>query len=97
MVSWPKGVVYEPDAMDRAAHLLTDNLGLLLSLAVLIAVAAFLFLAWRRHGKDPEAGVTFFLALGGCPARQGQQQGSGQDGCNRYPERVSAFQPGYLF
>ena len=59
VVSWPKGVVYEPDAMDRAAHLLTDNLGLLLSLAVLIAVAAFLFFAWRRHGKDPEAGVTF--------------------------------------
>ena len=59
VVSWPKGVVYEPDAMDRLVYLLTDNLGLLLSLAVLIAVAGFLFVAWRRYGKDPEAGVTF--------------------------------------
>ncbi len=59
VVSWPKGVVFEPDATDRAVYLLTDNLGLLLSLAVLIAVAVFLFFAWRRYGKDPEAGVTF--------------------------------------
>jgi uncharacterized membrane protein YgcG len=59
VVSWPKGVVYEPDAVDRAVFLLTDNLGLLLALAVFLAVAGFLFVAWRRYGRDPEAGVTF--------------------------------------
>ena len=59
VVSWPKGVVYEPDALDRAVFLLTDNLGLLLALAVLLAVSGFLFFAWQRHGKDPEAGVVF--------------------------------------
>ena len=59
VVSWPKGMVYEPDTMDRIVFLLTDNLGLLLALAVLLAVSGFLFFAWRRHGKDPEAGVVF--------------------------------------
>lgn len=59
VVSWPKGVVFEPDAVDRAVYLLTDNLGLLLALAVLIAVTGFLYFAWRRYGRDPEAGVVF--------------------------------------
>jgi len=59
VVSWPKGVVFEPDAVDRAVYLLTDNLGLLLALAVLAGVAGFLFFAWRRYGRDPDAGVTF--------------------------------------
>jgi uncharacterized membrane protein YgcG len=59
VVSWPKGIVYEPSAVDRVRYLLEDNLGLLLALAVLISVAVFLFIAWRRYGKDPDAGVTF--------------------------------------
>ena len=59
VVSWPKGVVYEPDGVDRAVFLLTDNLGLLLALAVLLAVSGFLFFAWQRYGKDPDAGVVF--------------------------------------
>ncbi len=59
VVSWPKGLVYEPDTLDRAVLLLTDNLGLLLALAVLFAVVGFLFFAWRRYGKDPDAGVLF--------------------------------------
>jgi uncharacterized membrane protein YgcG len=59
VVSWPKGVVFEPDGWDRFIYLLADNLGLLLALAVLVAVAGFLFFAWRRYGRDPEAGVTF--------------------------------------
>ncbi len=59
VVTWPKGIVFEPDVLDRARYLLEDNLGLLLALTVLIAVAVFLFVAWRRYGRDPEAGVTF--------------------------------------
>lgn len=59
VVTWPKGVVAEPRALDRAVYLLTDNLGLLLALTVLLAVVGFLFFAWRRYGRDPDAGVTF--------------------------------------
>lgn len=59
VVSWPKGVVYEPDAGDRLRFLLLDNLGLLLALAVFLAVAGFLIFAWRRYGRDPKPGVTF--------------------------------------
>lgn len=59
VVSWPKGVVYEPGTLDRIVLLLMDNLGLLLALAVLVAVIGFLFLAWRRYGKDPDEGVVF--------------------------------------
>lgn len=59
VVSWPKGVVYEPDALDRATYLLTDNLGLILALTVLLSVVGFLFVAWRRYGRNPESGVTF--------------------------------------
>lgn len=59
VVSWPKGVVYEPDGLDRAVMLLQDNLGLILALTILVAVSGFLFTAWRRYGRDPEAGVTF--------------------------------------
>ncbi|MGE0623947.1 MAG: DUF2207 domain-containing protein [Pseudomonadales bacterium] len=59
VVTWPKGIVFEPDTLDRARYLLEDNLGLLLALTVLIAVGVFLFMAWRRYGRDPEPGVTF--------------------------------------
>jgi uncharacterized membrane protein YgcG len=58
-VTWPKGIVFEPDTMDRAGYLLQDNLGLLLAVATLLAVCGYLYFAWRRYGKDPEAGVTF--------------------------------------
>ncbi len=59
VVSWPKGVVYEPDGLDRAVRLLQDNLGLILALTILVAVVGFLIVAWRRYGRDPDAGVTF--------------------------------------
>jgi len=59
VVSWPKGIVFEPDGWDRAGFLLRDNLGLLLALLALVAVCIYLFLAWHHYGRDPEAGVTF--------------------------------------
>ncbi len=59
VVTWPKGRVFEPSGMDRFGYLLLDNLGLLLALTTLVAVAGFLYLAWRRYGRDPEAGITF--------------------------------------
>jgi uncharacterized membrane protein YgcG len=59
VLSFPKGIVFEPDHLDRAGYILKDNLGLLLALVTLLLVSGYLFFAWRRHGRDPEAGVTF--------------------------------------
>jgi uncharacterized membrane protein YgcG len=59
VVSWPKGIVFEPTTADRLGYLLEDNLGLLLALAALLAVLGYLYWAWWRYGRDPEAGVTF--------------------------------------
>ena len=58
-VSWPKGVVAEPGAVERLGYLLTDNRGLLLALVTLFSVAAYLYSTWSRYGKDPEPGVIF--------------------------------------
>ena len=59
VLSWPKGLVREPSALDRLRYLLKDNQGVLLALAALLGSALWLFLAWRRHGRDPRQGVLF--------------------------------------
>ena len=59
VASWPKGVVAEPDWLDRLGYLLKDNLGLLLALITLLVSALYLYLAWSRYGRDPSAGVIF--------------------------------------
>ena len=59
VASWPKGFVEEPTAIDRGANLLIDNVGLLVALASFFAASAYLFLAWRKVGRDPEPGVIF--------------------------------------
>ena len=59
VVSWPKGFVAEPTSMDRAGWLLADNRGLLIALAGLGLMAAYLFFAWSRYGRDPEPGPVF--------------------------------------
>ena len=59
VVSWPKGHVYEPTAVDRARMTLYDNRGLAIAILGLIGVLVYLFYAWHRYGRDPEAGVIF--------------------------------------
>ncbi len=59
VVSFPKGIVAEPTALDRAGYLLFDNRGLLIALAALAGTFAWLLLCWHRVGRDPEAGVVF--------------------------------------
>lgn len=59
VMTWPKGILTEPDARQLFGYLLSDNRGLLLSLLTLIAVFVFLYLAWSRVGRDPAAGVIF--------------------------------------
>ncbi|MGI9307790.1 MAG: DUF2207 domain-containing protein, partial [Gammaproteobacteria bacterium] len=59
VLSWPKGVVLEPTAADRAGYLLSDNRGVLLALGGLLLMTAYLYFVWHRYGRDPEAGAVF--------------------------------------
>lgn len=57
VLTFPKGVVREPGALQRAAWLLVDNRGILVALAGLAALLAFCVSRWRRVGRDPRPGV----------------------------------------
>ncbi len=59
VLSWPKGIVYEPSSGDRFLFLLNDNSGFLISILALLFSAIYLFLVWRKVGRDPEAGPVF--------------------------------------
>jgi len=59
VVSWPKGAVHEPAALERMRNLLTDNRGLLIALTGLLLLAAYLYYAWFHYGRDPEPGAVF--------------------------------------
>jgi uncharacterized membrane protein YgcG len=58
-ISWPKGIVHEPDTSERIGRMLHDNRGVLLALVTLLLVAAYLYIVWSRYGRDPEPGVIF--------------------------------------
>ena len=58
-VTWPKGFVTEPTALDELRFLLTDNVGLLVALVAALTSLGYLFYAWHRVGRDPPAGVIF--------------------------------------
>jgi hypothetical protein len=55
-VSWPKGQVAQPGALQRARWLLTDNSNLLIACAGLLGILGWYIPIWRRHGRDPEEG-----------------------------------------
>ena len=57
VLSFPKGVVAEPDRMQRIAWFLRDNAAVLVALAGLLLVAAYCLLRWHRVGRDPRGGV----------------------------------------
>ncbi|KAA3630957.1 MAG: DUF2207 domain-containing protein [Proteobacteria bacterium] len=57
VAAWPKGYVTAPDAGQRAAWFLRDNAPYLIGLIGLVVLLAFHLIIWRRHGRDPEAGV----------------------------------------
>jgi uncharacterized protein (TIGR04222 family) len=56
VVSWPKGYVVRPGAMQRTAWLLADNVNLLIAWVGLLAMLGWYIPVWRRHGRDPEEG-----------------------------------------
>lgn len=57
VVSFPKGVVAEPTAAQRAGWLLRDNAGLLTAFAGLVLLLAFCAARWQRVGRDPRRGT----------------------------------------
>ncbi len=57
VVTWPKGFVAEPGAMQRAGWLLSDNVSLLVALLGLSAMLAYLVPVWHSFGRDPEEGL----------------------------------------
>lgn len=56
-VSWPKGIVSEPTAMERITYFLKDNAAALVLLIGLLAALGWYLWAWNRYGRDPEKGV----------------------------------------
>jgi uncharacterized membrane protein YgcG len=56
-VSWPKGHVAQPGAVQRGLWLLTDNVNLLVACAGLLGILGWYIPVWRRHGRDPEEGL----------------------------------------
>ena len=59
VVSWPKGLVEEPGAMQKLEWFFRDNGAALVLLAGLLIVFAWYYQAWDRVGRDPEKGVIF--------------------------------------
>lgn len=57
VLSFPKGVVVAPTAAQRAWWLLRDNRGVLVALAALLAMLAYMLRRWQQVGRDPAPGV----------------------------------------
>lgn len=59
VMTWPKGIVQQPSALQRFGYLLVDNLGMLLGILTLLATVIYLLIMWSKYGRDPEPGVIF--------------------------------------
>lgn len=58
-MTWPKGVIPQPTALQQLGFLLEDNLALLLAALSFLITGVYLLLMWVRYGRDPAAGVIF--------------------------------------
>jgi len=56
-VSFEKGIVAPPSALDRTGRLLGDNASLLVGLMGAILIFAYYHLSWLRVGRDPTKGT----------------------------------------
>ena len=52
-----KGAVTPPTAAEKSADFLRENAGAGVALLGLIALAAYYFAAWYKHGRDPAKGI----------------------------------------
>jgi uncharacterized membrane protein YgcG len=57
VVEFPKGIVIEPAASERARWFLRDNTGALAGLIGVLVVLAFYLRQWWRYGRGPAAGT----------------------------------------
>ncbi len=66
-VSWPKGLVHQPGAIERAGWFLADNRAALILLIGFLAPLAWYLWAWNHYGRDPARGVIIprFVPPGG--------------------------------
>jgi len=59
VLSFPKGVVAAPSAVERTRWFLQQNVGAGVALGGLLLVWAFLYRRWDRVGRDPKPGPVF--------------------------------------
>ena len=59
VVSFPKGVVAQPNMAVRTAFWAKDNPGAIVGTTGLLLLAAYLYFIWRRVGRDPKAAPKF--------------------------------------
>jgi uncharacterized membrane protein YgcG len=56
-VAWPKGVIAEPDAADKAAFYVRENLDVAAAAVGLLILLTYYLVVWSRVGRDPAAGA----------------------------------------
>jgi uncharacterized membrane protein YgcG len=59
VVDWPKGLVTEPDDVQKFIWLLRDNRDLLIAAAGLLLLLSYYVPVWHHFGRDPVRGVLF--------------------------------------
>lgn len=59
VVTWPKGVVAEPNAAQRSARFLRQNLSVFVASMGFLGLFGFYFWTWLRVGRDPPSGAIF--------------------------------------
>jgi uncharacterized membrane protein YgcG len=57
IVSWPKGLLAEPEIMQKISWFLRDNAAAIVLLLGLLAPFAWYHWAWNKVGRDPQKGV----------------------------------------
>lgn len=56
-VSFPKGIVKEPDTSEKILLMFADNAGLVAGIIIFLLVLVYFIVAWFKAGKDPEKGA----------------------------------------
>lgn len=59
VVEFPKGIVTEPDTVQKIQWFLYDNRGVLIALLGFFGVLLFYLFSWYRKGRDPAPGAVF--------------------------------------
>ena len=57
VVSWPKGIVTEPDVVEKTRNLLVANMSVLTGGIGLLLLVAYYCAAWLKVGRDPDKGT----------------------------------------